>query len=71
VWHDELGGEWVLKGETRRSMAMILSYLASGFAFGLGLLLFTIGSREEWSLIIVLWLAAVVLMFANYRRGYR
>jgi hypothetical protein len=52
-------------------MAMILSYLASGFAFGLGLLLFTIGSREEWSLIIVLWLAAVVLMFANYRRGYR
>ena len=50
---------------------MVLSYLASGFAFGLGLLLFTIGEGDDLPLIAVLWLAALVLLIANYRRGMR
>jgi hypothetical protein len=50
---------------------MVLSYLASGFALGLGLLLFTIGESSDWPLIVILWLAAIVLMIANYRRGRR
>jgi lipopolysaccharide export LptBFGC system permease protein LptF len=61
----------VLNADTRRPLAMILSYLASGFAFGLGLLLFTIGGSGSWPLIVALWLAAIVLMIANYRRGRR
>ena len=50
---------------------MVLSYLASGVAMGLGLLLFTIGAPGEWPLIAALWLSAIVLLIANYRRGRR
>lgn len=58
-------------GEGKRSLMIVLSYLISGFAIGLGLLLFTIGEDDDWPLIVALWLAAIVLLIANYRRRER
>ena len=52
----------------KNSLLIVLLYLLTGVAFGHGLVTLIIGGRSEWSLVFITWLAAVVLLIANYRR---
>ncbi len=53
----------------RNSLIMVLLYLMTGLAFGLGLVLLLVGERTELPLAIAAWLAGAVLVRANYRRS--
>ncbi len=53
----------------RNSLIMVLLYLMTGLAFGLGLVLLLVGERTELPLAIAAWLAGAVLVRVNYRRS--
>ena len=51
------------------SLIMVLLYLMIGLAFGQGLVVLLVGETAELPLVAAAWLAAVVLLIANYRRS--
>lgn len=53
----------------RNSLIMVLLYLMIGLAIGQGLVVLLVGEPGELPLVIAAWLAAAVLLKANYRRS--
>ena len=53
----------------KNSIVMVLLYLAVGVAFGHGLSVLISGDEADIPLVIAMWIAAALLLIANYRRS--
>lgn len=57
--------------EWMNSVVMVVLYMVAGLAFGHGLMVLIAGGSAELPLVIASWVAAVLLLIANYRRSRR